>query len=73
MRQLILLCYTIVLFSLITFILVYFNLFFTPSLNDDQTIIIAMFSFFGYAACALAFYVWYNEYQTKKKKNIQRF
>lgn len=73
MRQLILLCYIIILFSLTTFIMVYFNWFFEPSLDDDQTIIIGLFSFFGYAACAIAFSVWYDERQTKKKNNIQRF
>lgn len=60
MRQLVLLCYSIVLFSLTTFILVYFAFFHETSLQTDQAWIIGFFSFLGYAATSLAFYVWYD-------------
>lgn len=60
MRSILLASYGIVLFSLTTFILVYFSFFFQP-MDSEQKMIIGFFSFFGYAACSLVFYIWNDE------------
>lgn len=60
MRRILLASYGIVLFSLTTFILVYFSFFFSP-MDFDQKAIIYVMSFLGYAACSLVFYIWNNE------------
>lgn len=70
MRQLVLLCYSIVLFSLTTFILVYFAFFHEPSLQTDQAWIIGLFSFLGYAATSLAFYVWLDNRKNREYENF---
>lgn len=60
MRHILLISYGIVLFSLTTFILVYFVFFFTP-MDAEQKTIIYVFSFLGYAASSLVFHVWNDE------------
>jgi hypothetical protein len=63
MRQIMLISYCIILFLLTTFILVYFLLF--MDLYSDQKMMIGLFSFLGYSASSLTFYVWNDERKSK--------
>ena len=73
MRQAFTLFYACVLAFLSTAIILLFAFEYKYELDQYQLMTIGSITFLGYAASALAFYIWYDNRQMDKKRNIQRF